>query len=80
MQTERISIEVDENAAAAYAKATPAEQKRISLIVSYAVRAPNDASADREANERLKRTVTELSKRAAEQGATEEIVDRLLDE
>ena len=80
MQSEEIRIRVRPQDAKAYREAPKEERKRIDDIVRFSVRVLTDEAAFDEATERLEQTVKEISKRAAERGATQEIVDALLNE
>ncbi len=75
-----IRIEVDDTTGDAYRLASPEEQDRIQRIVRYSVRLLQDDSAFDDASERLERTVDAIGKKAEARGATEQIIDNLLND
>ncbi len=80
MQSKEIRIKVRPEIAEAYRKAPEEERRRIDDIVRFSVRMLTDEDAFDEATERLEQTVKEISKRASERGATQEIVDAIVDD
>ncbi len=79
MLSKEIRIKVRPEIAEAYRKAPEEERRRIDDIVRFSVRMLTDEDAFDEATERLEQTVKEISKRASERGATQKIVDAILD-
>ncbi len=80
MQTEEIRLRVPRETAQAYRNAPPEEQQRIAEIVRLSLRTTTDDETFQQATERLEQTVKDISHKAAERGATQEIVDEILNE
>ena len=73
METVPITIEVDAEAAKAYAAATPEEQWKIQLLLSLRLQDITTVPA-----RPLSEVIDEISQRAAERGLTPEILESLL--
>ena len=80
MQTEEIRLRVPRETAQAYREAPPEEQQRIAEIVRLSLCMTTDDEAFQQATERLEQTVKDISQKATERGATQEIVDEILNE
>lgn len=80
MQSDEIRLQVPKETAAAFLKASPDERRRIQEIVRLAIEVQMDEGVFQEATARLDQTVQEISEKAAERGATQAIVDKLLND
>ena len=73
MATLSITIEVDEAAARAYAKASPEEQRKIRLLMSLRLSELTGSSS-----KSLRAAIKEVSTKAADRGLTPEILESIL--
>ena len=75
MKTANITIEVEEEAAKAFAEASPEEQRKLQLLLSLRLQELT-TSPDRT----LKEVMDDLSREAEANGLTKEILETLLSE
>jgi hypothetical protein len=80
MQTEEIRLDLPADVARAFRDSSPDEQARIREIVRLSLAARTDPAAFDAATDRLERTVARISQASAARGASEALIDRLLND
>jgi len=80
MATEEIRLDVPAEVARTFRNASPDELERIREIVRLSLAAQTDPAAFDEATERLEKTVTQIGRAAEARGASEDLIDRLLND
>lgn len=73
MEKKKITIEVPEQVAQAYERASASDRERVQRVLSYALKSREEAAAE------IKQLLDRIGTKAEERGLTEEKLNELLD-